>query len=392
MESFVREAFKRKSGEVHEEMVNSGIYTECSDDELIKESFRKPRIVVVGCGGAGNNTINRLYNMGINGANIIAVNTDGVHLNAVKADQKILIGQRLTKGLGAGGFPDIGARAAELSREAFEELFDDTDLVFLTAGMGGGTGTGCTPVIADVAKSKGAVVVGMVSTPFKIEKARRNVAKQGIDELRQKSDTVIVLDNNKLLDYVPNLPLDQSFAVMDHLIADTIKGLTETITQPSLINLDYADVKTIMNCGGLAVMLVNEIERQKRSTGSIKQIIGHPLLDVDYSGAKGCLLHLTGGKDMTLREAEELADLITYSIDPNANVIWGARIKDDFEGKVRILAIMTGVTSNQIVGPDGNGKKRSSDRFRNLDNLYGDPNGSVSKNKMVDSDFIEWIH
>jgi len=392
LESFVREAFKRKSGEVHEEMVNSGIYTECSDDELIKESFRKPRIVVVGCGGAGNNTINRLYNMGINGANIIAVNTDGVHLNAVKADQKILIGQRLTKGLGAGGFPDIGARAAELSREAFEELFDDTDLVFLTAGMGGGTGTGCTPVIADVAKSKGAVVVGMVSTPFKIEKARRNVAKQGIDELRQKSDTVIVLDNNKLLDYVPNLPLDQSFAVMDHLIADTIKGLTETITQPSLINLDYADVKTIMNCGGLAVMLVNEIERQKRSTGSIKQIIGHPLLDVDYSGAKGCLLHLTGGKDMTLREAEELADLITYSIDPNANVIWGARIKDDFEGKVRILAIMTGVTSNQIVGPDGNGKKRSSDRFRNLDNLYGDPNGSVSKNKMVDSDFIEWIH
>lgn len=393
LESFVREAFKQKDSEIVGKSIRgNNTYIEDNDDKSIEEAFRKPRIVVVGCGGAGNNTINRLYNMGVKGADVIAVNTDGVHLNAVKADRKVLIGQRLTRGLGAGGFPDIGAKAAELSREVFEEMFADADLVFLTAGMGGGTGTGAAPVVADVAKKMGAIVVGMVSTPFIVERARRNAAKKGIEDLRQVADTVIVLDNNKLLDYVPNLPLDQSFAVMDHLIADTIKGLTETITQPSLINLDFADVKTIMNCGGLAVMLVNEIERQKRSTGSIKQIIGHPLLDVDYSGAKGCLLHLTGGRDMTLREAEELADLVTYSIDPNANVIWGARIRDDFEGKVRILAIMTGVSSSQVVGPDGNGRRYSSDQFRNLDDQYTDLNRGKPSIKRADSDFIEWLH
>jgi len=180
LESFVREAFKQKDSEIVGKSIRgNNTYIEDNDDKSIEEAFRKPRIVVVGCGGAGNNTINRLYNMGVKGADVIAVNTDGVHLNAVKADRKVLIGQRLTKGLGAGGFPDIGAKAAELSREVFEEMFADADLVFLTAGMGGGTGTGAAPVVADVAKKMGAIVVGMVSTPFIVERARRNAAKKG---------------------------------------------------------------------------------------------------------------------------------------------------------------------------------------------------------------------
>jgi len=382
LESFVREAFKQNKSEITESGIDGNII-EDTGDKSIKEYMKKPRIVVVGCGGAGNNTINRLYSMGIKGADAIAVNTDGIHLNAIKSDRKILIGKKLTKGLGAGGFVEIGEKAAELSRDDFEKIFTDVDLVFLTAGMGGGTGTGASPVIADVAKRMGAIVVAMVSAPFMVERARRNVAKNGIENLRQSADTVIVLDNNKLLDYVPNLPLDQSFAVMDCLIADTIKGLTETITQPSLINLDFADVKTIMNCGGLAVMLVNEIERQRRSVGSTKQIVGHPLLDVDYTGAKGCLLHLTGGKDMTLREAEEIADLVTYSIDDNANIIWGAKVMDDFDGKIRVLAIMTGISSDQVV-PD----KKSSDEIRDLDldSSYKNQNRS----RRADGS-IEWL-
>ncbi|VUT24281.1 MAG: Cell division protein FtsZ 1 [Candidatus Methanolliviera sp. GoM_oil] len=361
MESFVKEALK------HSNLRDDRL--EIKEDKTIEESFRLPRIVVVGCGGAGNNTINRLCNIGIAGADTIAVNTDGVHLSAITAGKKILIGKTLTKGLGAGGFPEVGERAAELSRDEFEEIFEDADLVFITAGMGGGTGTGAAPIIAEAAKSKGAIVVGMVSTPFRVERSRVSTAEDGVEWLRRKADTVIVLDNNKLLDYVPNLPIEQSFGVMDQLIAETIKGLTETITQPSLINLDYADVKTIMNCGGLAVMLVGEMDGQERSEDAIRRVLSHPLLDVDYSGATGCLLHITGGGDLTLRDAEAMAEAITYEIATGANVIWGARIREDFEGKARILAIMTGVHSEQVLGPDV-GRNRSK-----LDAMIGRTGG-----------------
>ncbi len=345
MESTVQEALKYTEME-REYRNDKGENTAGNDFE----DFGLPQIKIVGCGGAGNNTINRLYNVGVDGAETIAINTDKQHLDVIKADKKILVGKSLTRGLGAGGFPEIGKRAAELARSTLQEVLKDADLVFITAGMGGGTGTGTAPIVAQVAKEQGAIVVGMVSTPFKVERARMVKAEEGIADLRAAADTVIVLDNNRLLEFVPNLPLEQSFSVMDQLIAETVKGISETITRPSLINLDFADVKAIMNGGGVAVMLVGETKSQDKSDNVVRNALNHPLLDVDYRGATGALVHITGGPDLTLREAENIAESLTYELDSHANVIWGARVQKDYEGKVRVMAIMTGVQSPQIMG------------------------------------------
>ncbi len=347
-----------------------------------KEEFRKtfedkefgtPKIVVVGCGGGGNNTINRLYNIGIEGAETIAINTDKLHLDCIEADKKILIGKSITGGLGAGGYPEIGKRAAELAKGTLKEVLKDANLVFITAGMGGGTGTGVAPVVAQIAKEQGAIVIGMVTSPFKVERARLLKAEEGLDELRKQADTVIVLDNNRLLNYCPNFPVDKAFSVMDQLIAETVKGISETITQPSLINLDYADVKAIMKGGGLAVMLVGEAKGQDKANEVVKNALNHPLLDVDTTGATGCLLHITGGTDMSLQEAERIASLLTIELDPNANVIWGARVRRDYEGRVRCMAIMTGIKSAQIIGPN-NEKVVSGSAF---DEKFGINAGSL---------------
>lgn len=343
VQSIVQEALK------HTEKDREYRKTVAVDDQL--DGFGMPRITIVGCGGAGNNTVNRLYNIGIDGAETIAINTDKQHLDNIRADKKILVGKTLTRGLGAGGYPEVGAKAAELARGTLEDIFKETDLVFITAGMGGGTGTGVAPVVAEIAKEQGAIVVGMVSSPFRVERARTVKAEEGLEDLRKAADTVIVLDNNRLLEYVPNLPIEQAFSVMDQLIAETVKGITETITQPSLINLDYADIRAIMGCGGVAVMLVGESKNQDKSNDVVRIALNHPLLDVDYRGATGSLVHITGGPDLSLKEAEEIASSLTYELSPNANVIWGARIRDDYEGKVRVMAIMTGVQSAQVLGP-----------------------------------------
>lgn len=331
-------------------------YSEIEQEKIINSDFGDigtPRIAIVGCGGAGNNTIKRLCSIGgAAGAETIAVNTDKQHLDFIQGCKKILIGRSLTRGLGAGGFPHVGRQAAEFDRMLLEEALKDTDLVFITAGMGGGTGTGAAPIIAEVAKDEGAIVVGMVSFPFKIEKTRRILAEQGIEELRCAADTVVILDNNRLLDYVPNLPIDQAFSVMDQLISETVKGIAETITLPSLINLDYADVKSIMHCGGVAVMLVGETHNsQDKSHEVVRTALNHPLLDVDYRSATGALIHITGGPDLTLLEAEEIASALTKEIDPNANMIWGSRVDENYNGKVKVMAIMTGVRSPQVLGP-----------------------------------------
>lgn len=344
MESFVQDALKMTEKE--QQMKRS--VASAADDF---EDFGTPKIVVVGCGGGGNNTVNRLYNIGIAGAETIAINTDKIHLDITQADKKILVGKSITRGLGAGGFPEVGKRAAELARGTLEEVLKDANLVFVTAGMGGGTGTGVAPVVASIAKDQGAIVIGMVTSPFRVERARMVKAEEGLDELRNSADTVIVLDNNRLLDYVPNLPIDQAFSVMDQLISETVKGIAETITQPSLINLDYADVRAIMKGGGLAVMLVGEAKGQDKAKEVVRAALNHPLLDVDTNGATGCLLHITGGPDMSLHEAESIASSLTYELDPHANVIWGARVRKDYEGKVRCMAIMTGIKSAQIMGP-----------------------------------------
>ncbi|MDD1634691.1 MAG: cell division protein FtsZ, partial [Methanomicrobiales archaeon] len=306
MQSLIDEAVKNAEMEKTDGKVNE-------DDDFLGN----PRIMVIGCGGAGNNTINRLYHMGITGAETIAINTDKQHLDMIQAGKRVLIGKSLTKGLGAGGYPDIGKRAAEMARPTLESLMESADLVFVTAGMGGGTGTGSAPVVAQIAKEQGAIVVGMVSYPFQVEKARLLRAEEGLENLSKNADSVIVLDNNRLLSYVPNLPIGQAFSVMDQLISETVKGISETITEPSLIQLDYADVRAIMSKGGVAVMLVGESKQQNKAESVVHECLSHPLLDIDYRGATGSLIHITGGNDLTLADAEEIASSLTYELDPH---------------------------------------------------------------------------
>ena len=336
---------------VHDALENAEDEQQKLDEVTEDEEFGDPRIVIVGCGGAGNNTVNRLYNIGVEGAETVAINTDKQHLKMIEADTKILVGRSLTNGLGAGGDPDMGARATEMAQGTLKDILGNADLVFVTAGMGGGTGTGSAPVVSNIAKEQGAIVVGMVSTPFNVERARTVKAEEGLERLRNEADSIIVLDNNRLLDYVPNLPIGKAFSVMDQIIAETVKGISETITQPSLINLDYADMTSIMNQGGVAVMLVGETQDKNKTEEVVKDAMNHPLLDVDYRGASGALVHITGGPDLALSEAEGIADNITERLEADANVIWGARIQEEYKGKVRVMAIMTGVQSAQVLGP-----------------------------------------
>ncbi len=339
------------------------------DVESDDDEFGDPRIVIVGAGGAGNNTINRLYNIGVDGAETVAINTDKQHLKMIEADTKILVGKSLTQGLGAGGDPEMGERATEMAQGTIKEVLGDADLVFVTAGMGGGTGTGAAPVVSSIAKEQGAIVVGMVSTPFNVERARTVKAEEGLERLRNEADSIIVLDNNRLLDYVPNLPIGKAFSVMDQIIAETVKGISETITQPSLINLDYADMSTIMNQGGVAVMLVGETQDSNKTDEVVNDAMNHPLLDVDYRGATGGLVHITGGPDLTLKEAEGIADNITERLEASANVIWGARIQEEYKGKVRVMAIMTGVQSAQVLGSSTQQQANESRRALDDDDL-----------------------
>jgi cell division protein FtsZ len=316
-----------------------------------EKDFGLPKIVVVGCGGAGSNTVNRLAKIGLEGAKTVVINTDSQHLKTIKAEKKILIGRTLTRGMGTGGDPNVGRKAAEQAMPELEDILRGADLVFVTAGMGGGTGTGSAPIVARVAKEMGAIVVAMVTTPFHIEQARVLVSEEGLVSLRTYADTSIVMDNNRLLECAPHLPLDQAFFVVDQIIAEIILGITETLTKPSLINLDYADIRTVMSTGGASFMFVGEGNMKNSPEKIVRSALKNPLLDVDYRGAKACLLHMTGGPDMTLKEAAAVAGALTQELDPGANVIWGARIRPNYAGKVKIMAIITGVKSAQVLGP-----------------------------------------
>lgn len=314
-------------------------------------SIKKARITVFGCGGAGQNTITRLTEMGVTGANTIAINTDAKHLTVAKADRKILIGKDLTRGLGAGGYPEIGRKAAEESRNEIKDALEESDLVFVCVGEGGGTGTGAAPLVAEVAKSMNAIVIGVATMPFKIEGARMIKAEEGLAKLRQSTDTVIVIENDRLLKYAGQLPLQQAFAVADELIASMVKGITETITLPSLVNVDYADVKAIMHAGGVAALGVGESSSSDRAMDAVTKALTNPLLDVDYTGAKGALIHITGGPDLKLEEVNRIGETVSQYLDPSSQVIWGARILPEFQNKVQVISIITGVQSPYILGP-----------------------------------------
>lgn len=312
----------------------------------------KANIKVIGCGGAGGNMVTWLHNKGINGASVYAINTDALHLSVTKADDKILIGKELTRGLGAGGKPQVGREAAKETLTDLKRIISGADMVFVLAGMGGGTGTGCAPVVAQLAKEGGAVVIGVVTMPFEAEKARVDKAEFGLQELKDQTDTCIVLDNNRLVDIAGQLPIEQAFAVANELVSTMIKGIVETITLPSLINLDYADVKAIMNGGGVAVIGIGESDNSNRVNEAVKQALTHPLLDVDYNGANGALIHVTCGPDLKLEEFEAVGRLVSENLSQEANVIIGARINKEFAGKVRVITIITGVKSAYVVGKD----------------------------------------
>ena len=310
----------------------------------------KANIKVFGVGGAGCNSITWLFNKGINGATIYGANTDALHLSITKADEKLLIGKELTRGLGCGGYPARGREAAKEAVSDIKRAVSAADMVFVIAGMGGGTGTGAAPVVAQLAKESGSVVIGVVTMPFECEKARIDKAEFGLQDLREVTDTVIVIDNNRLVDIAGNLPIEQAFAVANELISTMIKGIVETITLPSLINLDYADVSAIMKNGDVAVIGIGESDTSERVSDAVRQALTHPLLDVDYKGATGALVHVTGGPDLKLEEFSAIGMLITENLSPDAQVIIGARINKEFHGKVRVITIMTGVKSPYILG------------------------------------------
>lgn len=320
-------------------------------------------IKVIGCGGAGNNMVNWLYKKGIKGAEIIACNTDQQHLNFTEADRKFLLGRDSTRGLGAGGFPEKGAEAAQESLNEIKEALRGADMVFVCAGMGGGTGTGSAPIAASVAKDTGAIVIGTVTMPFKIERARVDKAEFGLQQLRQVSDTVIVIDNNRLVQIAGNLPLQQAFAVANELISTMIKGIVETISVPSLVNLDFADVKAIMTNGGVAVIGVGASDTNNRVEEAVTGALSNPLLDVSYEGATGAIIHMHGGPDMTLDEISRVGEMVTESMDEDANVIWGARVTEDMKGKLTVMTIITGVKSPWILGKVDK-KQKASQRSR----------------------------
>jgi cell division protein FtsZ len=319
------------------------------------DTFGEAKILVVGCGGAGNNTTNRLAHIGVKGAELITVNTDKQHLAAVKADKKILIGYELTKGLGAGGDPNVGEQSAIEAKPALKEVMENADMVFVTGGLGGGTGTGSLPVIAEVAKSAGAVVVGAVTMPFQIERARIGKAKAALTKLRKNADSVVVVDNNKLLSYVPDMPMNEAFGVADEVLARMVKGITETIATPSLVNLDFADVRSVMKEGagkGIAMIGLGESDSRNRAEEAVTYALDNPLLEVDYRGAIGALVHITGGEDLSLAESNRIGEIATNYLSADANVIWGARIDSEFNGRIQVMVIMTGVSSPDILGPD----------------------------------------
>ncbi|MDR9429718.1 MAG: cell division protein FtsZ [Natronomonas sp.] len=328
----------------------SGTMTDEELAEVVKDLETK--ITVVGCGGAGGNTVTRMADAGIHGAKLVAANTDAQHLaTEVDADEKILIGRQRTGGRGAGSVPKIGEEAAQENLEDINNSIDGSDMVFITAGLGGGTGTGSAPVVAQAAQDQGALTIAIVTIPFTAEGERRRAnADAGLERLRAVADTVIVIPNDRLLDYAPNMPLQDAFKICDRVLMRSVKGMTELITKPGLVNVDFADVKTIMENGGVAMIGLGESDSENKAQDSIRSALRSPLLDVEFDGAQSALVNVVGGPDMSIEEAEGVVEEIYDRIDPDARIIWGASVNPEFDGKMETMIVVTGVESPQIYG------------------------------------------
>src|SRR5512136_3213975 len=325
-----------------------------SDEELTSVLEGLTTVIkVIGCGGGGSNTIDRLAECGIQGAELYALNTDAQHLRNTMADRKILIGRERTRGLGAGSLPQIGEEAALESQEELRASVAGADMVFITAGLGGGTGTGASPVVAEAAKDAGALTISIVTLPFSAEGAIRMAnAEAGLKRLREVSDTVVVVPNDRLLDVAPNLSLQAAFKVADEVLMRSVKGITELITRPGLINLDFADVRTVMTNGGVAMIGMGEAEGEENARDSVMKALRSPLLDVDVSGATSALVNVVGGPDMTITDAETVVEEVYGKINPHARIIWGAQVDPNLDKTLRTMLVVTGVASPQILGRD----------------------------------------
>jgi len=320
-------------------------------EELLKKQHSK--VKVFGVGGAGGNTISRMKEIGIKGGEFIAVNTDAQDLLYSDADYKILIGKELTLGLGAGSNPKIGEEAAHESEQEIRKRLANCDMVFITCGLGGGTGTGAAPVIASLSKKQGALTIGVVTLPFTIEgKKRIENAEYGLERMEAVVDTLIVIPNDKLLEIAPELPLQTAFKVADEILTNAVKGTTELVTKAGLVNLDFADVRAVMSNGGVSLIGMGEADSANRAKEAVEKAIANPLLDVDISNATGALVNIIGGNDMSLDEARLIISAVGEKLSSDARMIWGAQISPEMEKSLRVMLIITGVKSPQIIGSD----------------------------------------
>ncbi|MEK6895528.1 MAG: cell division protein FtsZ [Nanoarchaeota archaeon] len=319
-------------------------------EELIKKQIAK--IKVVGVGGGGNNSLSRMREIGIKGGELIAMNTDAQDLLYANADTKILLGRELTQGLGAGSNPKVGEESAKESESEIKKKLAGSDMVFITCGLGGGTGTGAAPIVASLAKKLGALTIGVVTLPFTIEgKKRIENAMNGLEKLESVVDTLIVIPNDKLLELAPDLPLHTAFKIADEILTNAVKGTTELVTTTGLVNLDFADIRAVMVDGGVSLIGMGESDNtQNRALEAIEKAINNPLLDVDISNATGALVNIIGGPDMSLDECKQIIEHVGKKLSPDAKLIWGAQISDDMEKSIRVLLIVTGVKSSQISG------------------------------------------
>jgi cell division protein FtsZ len=335
-----------------------------SDNDLIEMlEHNKAKIMVVGCGGGGSNTIERMAEIGIEGAITLALNTDAQDLLTTKSDKKILIGKKLTRGLGAGSDPQIGESAARESGEEITDVLKGSDLVFITCGLGGGTGTGSAPVAAEIAKSCKALTVAVVTLPFTVEgKKRMENAMFGLERLQEHTDTIIVIPNDKILEIAPDLPINAAFKVADEVLTNAVKGITEMVTKPGLINLDFADLRTILSRGGAAMIGLGESTRaesgEARALEAVENALTSPLLDVDISGANRALVNVTGGSEMTLREAEMVVETVSTKIHSSSHIIWGAMVDESLpKNHIQAMVVIAGGRFPYLEGSGKSGKK-----------------------------------
>ena len=335
--------------------------------EILKRQAAK--IKVVGVGGGGGNSLSRMKEIGIKGGDLIAANTDAQDLLYSDADQKILLGREITRGLGAGSNPKVGEEAAKESESEIKKKLAGSDMIFITCGLGGGTGTGAAPVIAGLAKKQGALTIGVVTLPFTIEgKKRIENAMNGLEKMESVVDTLIVIPNDKLLELAPDLPLHTAFKIADEILTNAVKGITELVTTTGLVNLDFADVRAVMSNGGVSLIGMGESDSTNRALEAVEKAIQNPLLDVDISNATGALVNIIGGNNMSLDECKVIIEEIGNRLSPDAKLIWGAQISQDMDKSIRVLLIVTGVKSAQILG---HGETIESMKHREIEEELG---------------------